>query len=476
MLIQEQDREQQLHHHHQKATTSSSSSSSLQFVDQNWRKAVAVSLGQGADSTLTRKIREKKEKKKKSKKVLDRLLSAAKSLAPTRQLLRQGEGGSSERELDNKKKKQKKTEGSSTKTRSSRSSPSPSFLLSSSSVVNSKGKGMAAANSVPPPTQSSSRTSSISSTTNGSLSSSTSNSEAMSSLSLTDDWSPSGPGRSEEGIERVAIVQPISDDQLNHSTNATGAITTRGGVGSWQEYIYPLVAALLATATATDQDVECQSVVTGRQEAQSLAIELANQKALRIHKATTTTAGISTTATSSLFVERIIRYEQLTCAKCAFVLHQAVTLQCGHSICRKCCTVATTSATSASTSTPSFPPSSSSQRQLIPVIHCVKCGRSQVLQQSQSQSGAADGSPSQLKTNVSVMAIVDKWWAAELEAVDWRQKGNRAFNQEQLDTARQHYDKAIQAGIVPQSISLLSYILVLFKSNINTNLIIIVTH
>ena len=344
---------------------------------------------------------------KKSKKVLDRLLSAAKSLAPSRQLLRQGEGGSSERELDSKKKKQKKTEGSSTQTRSPRSSPSPSFLLSSSSVVNSKGKGMAAANSVPPPTQSSSRTSSISSTTNGSLSSSTSNSEAMSSLSLTDDWSPSGPGRSEEGIERVAIVQPISDDQLNHSTNATGAITTRGGVGSWQEYIYPLVAALLATATATDQDVECQSVATGRQEAQSLAIELANQKALRIHKATTTTAG---SVTSSLFVERIIRYEQLTCAKCAFVLHQAVTLQCGHSICRKCCTVATTSATSASTSTPSFPPPSfsSSQRQLISVIHCVKCGRSQVLQQSQSQSGAADGSPSQLKTNVSVMAIVDK--------------------------------------------------------------------
>ena len=47
--------------------------------------------------------------------------------------------------------------------------------------------------------------------------------------------------------------------------------------------------------------------------------------------------------------------------------------------------------------------------------------------------------------------LVDKWWAAELEAVDWRQESNRAFNQEQLDVAKQHYDKTIQAGIDAQT-------------------------
>ena len=53
---------------------------------------------------------------------------------------------------------------------------------------------------------------------------------------------------------------------------------------------------------------------------------------------------------------------------------------------------------------------------------------------------------SSLRTNVTVMAVVDKWWAGELEAVDWRQKGNGAFVQQQLATARDAYDKSILSG------------------------------
>lgn len=54
--------------------------------------------------------------------------------------------------------------------------------------------------------------------------------------------------------------------------------------------------------------------------------------------------------------------------------------------------------------------------------------------------------PLHLRANVTVMSVVDKWWAGELEAVEWRQKGNRAFAQQQLATAREAYDKSILSG------------------------------
>ena len=75
-----------------------------------------------------------------------------------------------------------------------------------------------------------------------------------------------------------------------------------------------------------------------------------------------------------------------------------------------------------------------------------------IQQQQQQQQHSNDPSSStpptlsSLRTNVTVMAVVDKWWAGELEAVDWRQKGNRAFAQQQLATARDAYDKSILSG------------------------------
>jgi len=74
-----------------------------------------------------------------------------------------------------------------------------------------------------------------------------------------------------------------------------------------------------------------------------------------------------------------------------------------------------------------------------------------MIQQQQPTDGAGGQVQHQLhnpflRTNVTVMGVVDKWWAGELEAVEWRQKGNRAFAQQQLATARNAYDKSILSG------------------------------
>lgn len=101
--------------------------------------------------------------------------------------------------------------------------------------------------------------------------------------------------------------------------------------------------------------------------------------------------------------------DHLSCPKCGGVLHQVVTLSCGHSYCRKC----------ANTSD-----------------HCVKCGRAALTQ--------AD----QLKTNVTVSTLIEKWWADELKAVDLRHLGNRDFADQHYDQALENYHRALQLGTI----------------------------
>lgn len=102
--------------------------------------------------------------------------------------------------------------------------------------------------------------------------------------------------------------------------------------------------------------------------------------------------------------------DHLSCPKCGGVLHHVVTLSCGHSYCRKCANG---------------------------LDHCSKCGRAAVVQ------------PDQLKTNVTVSTLVEKWWADELMAVDLRNLGNQAFGEQHYDLALEKYHQALQSGKNP---------------------------
>lgn len=107
----------------------------------------------------------------------------------------------------------------------------------------------------------------------------------------------------------------------------------------------------------------------------------------------------------------------LSCPKCGGVLHQVATLACGHSFCRKC----TNS-----------------------LDHCYKCSR------ADNPSLNAD----QLRTNVTVSTLVEKWWADELKAVELRNAGNQAFCNQLYDQALDKYHLAAQSA--PGDFTLLS--------------------
>ena len=128
------------------------------------------------------------------------------------------------------------------------------------------------------------------------------------------------------------------------------------------------------------------------------------------------------TAINAKYVQ-LLANEKLNCPKCRWVLDEAVTLQCGHTMCRRCCLPITSA--------------QDVQRKTI-AFSCFKCGERHEQRQPQ------------LKTNVMVVGIVEKWWKQELEAVEWRKKGDDAyFGSKNFDFALELYDKSIDAGNLP---------------------------
>lgn len=109
-----------------------------------------------------------------------------------------------------------------------------------------------------------------------------------------------------------------------------------------------------------------------------------------------------------------LKHDVFSCAKCNGVLFEPVTLWCGHSYCRKCTTNLT---------------------------KCTTCG--------QFQSNTAD-----LKTNVTMAALVDKFWTPELTAVKLRNEGNNLFANNCHQEALEKYNKA--ANVVKDDFALLS--------------------
>ena len=105
-----------------------------------------------------------------------------------------------------------------------------------------------------------------------------------------------------------------------------------------------------------------------------------------------------------------VRNDWKSCSNCGGVLHQVVTLPCGHSYCRK-------------------------------------CSDSWCLKQSCTKCGARplDSSDS-FKTNVAVSNLVEKWWSGELQAVALRAEGNHKFAERSYEEALEKYNAASLLG------------------------------
>ena len=116
--------------------------------------------------------------------------------------------------------------------------------------------------------------------------------------------------------------------------------------------------------------------------------------------------GGSTVVPGPSFTE-INKNDHLSCPKCGGVLHQVVTLACGHSFCRKCASA---------------------------LDRCSKCSRTDVIQ------------PDLLKTNVTISTLVDKWWPNEVKAIELRNAGNQTFAEQHYDQALEKYNQGAQIG------------------------------
>ena len=105
-----------------------------------------------------------------------------------------------------------------------------------------------------------------------------------------------------------------------------------------------------------------------------------------------------------------VKNDWKSCSKCAGVLNQVVTLSCGHSFCRKC-----------------VDGKCANQ-------YCFKCGWRQL--------GSSVPIGANLKTNVTVSNLVEKWWSAELKAIEFRNQGNQLFSDGCFDDALNKYHEA----------------------------------
>lgn len=197
-------------------------------------------------------------------------------------------------------------------------------------------------------------------------------------------------------------VVPANNDSTNDKTpgvifmtssdaTAIGPASQQLEADSWKEELDKL--ALTAALRQKQQD---NGDWTWKQ-----AVPLASS----ISKAWVRSGG-STVVTGMSFAEWN-KNDILSCSKCGGVLHQVATLSCGHSFCRKC--------------------ASSLDR-------CSKCSRTDVIQ------------PDQLKTNVTVSTLVDKWWSNELRAIELRNSGNQAFADQHYELALEKYSQAVQSG------------------------------
>lgn len=102
-----------------------------------------------------------------------------------------------------------------------------------------------------------------------------------------------------------------------------------------------------------------------------------------------------------------------SCPICWGVLHEPLTLVCGHTYCRRCLL----------------------KEQL---RTCKVC-----------QYKFKDKSLTNVKPNVLVSTLVDRWWMQEVEGVKLRTDGNKYFLDQQLEKALETYTKAFKCGKHP---------------------------
>ena len=129
----------------------------------------------------------------------------------------------------------------------------------------------------------------------------------------------------------------------------------------------------------------------------------------QLHNLATILSKNQTHHTSTSFHEHV-KNDWRSCSKCAGVLHQAVTLSCGHTYCGKCYT------------------------SWCGLHSCTKCGARPV--------GTGEG----LKNNVTILNLVNKWWGGELKAVELKNEGNRKFLEGCYDEALDKYNAAVLLG------------------------------
>jgi len=137
----------------------------------------------------------------------------------------------------------------------------------------------------------------------------------------------------------------------------------------------------------------------------------------QLHNLATILSKNQTHHTSTSFHEHV-KNDWRSCSKCAGVLHQAVTLSCGHTYCGKCYT------------------------SWCGLHSCTKCGARPV--------GTGEG----LKNNVTILNLVNKWWGGELKAVELKNEGNRKFLEGCYDEALDKYNAAVL--LAPEDFTLYS--------------------
>lgn len=98
-----------------------------------------------------------------------------------------------------------------------------------------------------------------------------------------------------------------------------------------------------------------------------------------------------------------------SCPSCKGVLHEPITISCGHTYCRMCL-------------------------QKGPLRTCRVC-------QCKVKNQMVN-----VKPNVLISSLVDRWWSGEVEGVKLRSQGNECFREKQLEKAMDLYNQAVRSG------------------------------
>lgn len=192
------------------------------------------------------------------------------------------------------------------------------------------------------------------------------------------------------------IFEPVS--RSNQAGNSSAGVATGSGSNAGVSSVNTQGSLGTSVEGSADFNLIPQSSSPGTSGKDRGANKLCNNSKVE-------SSGVSSNTSNNNMTSSML------CPVCCGILIEPVTVQCGHSYCKKC-----------------------AQKEMAG-RSCRRCNHFMT-----------SGEVSQCKTNVLMGELVEKWWPDNMKATRLRNEGNKCFEGKQVEKALEKYTKALEIG------------------------------